>query len=255
MKKLLFIFLLITITASAQKKKTYTIYVNYPDYTLKADVLAEPLKKHAEKEIDYYWYTSNKIIHTRGGYEGKVLNGSYTSFYISGNLKEKGSYKNGMKHGEWTSWFENGNIREIILWKNGLKQGSVKSFDEQGNLLLVSQFKKGLLNGQQLIYEDNKLSSKKKFRRGQEIIPPVKKETKTNKDNSKQDKKSRTKLKTFFHKRKKENPAKSPAINTEKNTPLKKLKSIFRTGKKKQDTAAQNNKKTATIKEDKKNGK
>lgn len=56
-------------------KETYTIYVNYPDYSIKATVSNTVKKIDVKESLLYYWYSSNKILETKGGYEGKILDG------------------------------------------------------------------------------------------------------------------------------------------------------------------------------------
>src|SRR6202012_31644 len=121
-------------------------------------------------DLTYYWYASNKIMQTNGGYAGKVLNGKYTSFYLTGNLKEKGIFKNGVKNGKWVAWYDDGKIKEISVWQKGLKKGYSKEFDTEGELISKVKYKNGKQNGYQIIYSDGKVSDKKKFRNGVEIV-------------------------------------------------------------------------------------
>lgn len=111
---LLLITLVAVNTATAQKKqKPGFMYINFPDYSVKFQVIPNKKTVQASAEHTYYWYASNTIYQTRGGYDGRILNGAYTAFYLSGNLKEKGRFKNGLKHGKWTVWFEDGQLKEI----------------------------------------------------------------------------------------------------------------------------------------------
>ena len=175
--KYLIVLLLFTNTVFGQMKpkETYTIYVNYPDYSIKATVSNNVKKIDVKESLLYYWYSSNKILETEGGYEGKILDGPYTSFYLSSNLKEKGQFKKGLKNGEWITWFEGGKIHEISTWKKGLKCGVFKTFDDKGNLIIESNYADGKLNGYQTEYKDEKVIGKKRFKKGLEIIPKEKK--------------------------------------------------------------------------------
>lgn len=170
-----FIFLISFISNSlfAQKQlgETQTVYINYPDYTVKASILSE-LKKVAIKDtLTYHWYTSNKILKTQGGFDGKLLNGGYTSFYLSNNLREKGNFKNGLKVGTWSTWFENGKLKEISCWKMGVKNGELKQFDEKGNPKLIVNYKNGQLNGDYIQYSKDTILVRKKFKNGHEVTP------------------------------------------------------------------------------------
>jgi hypothetical protein len=257
MKRIFFLLFLLANAALAQKKKTYTVYVNYPDYTLKTDVLSEPLKKHAGKELEYAWYSSNRIMHTKGGYEGKVLDGPYTSFYLSNNLKEKGEYCYGVKQGEWITWYESGTISSITAWRKGQKQGICKSFDEKGELLSEAHYRRGKLSGFQYTYENNKEASRKKFRQGKEVIPKVKKHKDSPIAAQPENHKEESRFKKLFQKKgpeeKKENKkaqeTKKEEVKPAIKTPKKKLFSF--SGKKK---TAENEKPSAAKSKKKKNG-
>jgi hypothetical protein len=168
--------MLFSVSAFAQSKQkgAYTVYLNNPSGSIKAEVLYENSRVKAEDQLLYCWYSSNKIMETRGGYDGRLLSGSYTSFYLSDNLKEKGAYKNGLKNGEWKSWYESGRLKEIVGWKNGIKNGSHLKYDSRGGLVYSAKFKNGKLNGIELVYENDKILTKKKFSGGKEIMPKIK---------------------------------------------------------------------------------
>lgn len=172
MRKFLFLILLITNFSFAQmkQKEISTVYLNYPDYTIKTDILSAKKKIATKENLTYYWFASNKVMETKGGYDGKILSGSYTSFYLSSNLKEKGSFKNGLKNGEWITWYENGKINEIITWRKGIKAGRYKNNDNNGNLISEACYKNDKLNGYQMKYKDGKITEKRKYKNGVEII-------------------------------------------------------------------------------------
>jgi hypothetical protein len=213
-------------------KETYTVYVNYPDYSIKATVSNKVKNIDVDESLLYYWYSSNKIIETKGGYDGKILNGSYTSFYLSSNLKEKGQFKKGIKNGEWITWFEGGKIHEISTWKKGVKSGIYKTFDDKGNKITEADYKNNKLNGCQTEYKDGKVISEKRFKNGLEIIPKEKKDVDKKSDsekpkegikeadskgngNQKVKKTFKEKLKSIFKKKDK----KSTSTNTTKEKP------------------------------------
>jgi len=176
MKRILPCLLVLCSTAYGQlkPKDTYTVNVNYPDYMVKASVLYNNPRLNSKEALTYYWYTSNKIMQTRGGFDGRILDGPYTSYYMSNNLKEKGIFKSGLKNGEWISWFENGQIREISHWKNGLKSGTDKVFGADGKLQTQTDYRNDKIDGYQLSYEGDKISARKKYRKGVEQVAKVK---------------------------------------------------------------------------------
>src|SRR3954463_14354625 len=94
---LLSLCLAVPVCAQDRQKGSYTVYLNNATGSIKAEVVFENKKVKAKEELTYSWYASNKIFETRGGYDGRMLDGPYTSYYLSDNLKEKGVFKNGVK--------------------------------------------------------------------------------------------------------------------------------------------------------------
>lgn len=153
-----------------KQKDVYTVYINYPTYSVKASVSNSAQRIKVKESLTYYWYSSNKIMQTKGDYEGKVIDGPYTSFYLSNSLKEKGEFKNGLKNGKWISWYEDGKINEVTNWKNGERAGVYKKYNPDESLGLLYHYKHDKLNGEQVTYKNNKPDSTKKFRDGTEVI-------------------------------------------------------------------------------------
>lgn len=136
----------------------------------KFEVPIKDLKIKVNNEFTYSWYKSNQIMHTKGGYDGKLLHGSYAEFYLNNNLKEKGTYKKGLKNGEWKLWYENGQLKEIAKYCCGLRQGKMESFDENGILIFEASFKKGKLHGKTISYENGKILEKHNYKKGIEVF-------------------------------------------------------------------------------------
>lgn len=219
------------------KRKSHEITVNSTDAIIKIEVRSKQKKLSPKNNLIYYWYKSNKILATEGGFDGKPLHGKYTSFYFSQNLMEKGLFKNGLKKGEWKTWYENGKTEEIINWKSGIKHGKHVSYNFSGELVAEGNFKKGQLQGIVKSYDRGILLSERKYKKGKEVLPKAKKtkEEKTNKkDKPKKEKNAipkaddnkkkfsfkehlqKIKLKTAAKKSKK-NPAK-PAVKAKQNS-------------------------------------
>jgi MORN repeat variant len=125
-------------------------------------------------DVYYFWYRSREIHNTRGGYEGRLLHGEFTSFYSNNELKEFGEFKNGLKSGIWKEWYTNGELKNITPWINGAINGRLKEYGLNGKLTSVSQFRNNTLNGRQVIYTDSSTVKIKKFRNGKEIIKDAK---------------------------------------------------------------------------------
>lgn len=220
--------------AQREKKQTsYTVYINKSDTLVKADVMAKKPTFSASDDKTYYWYAStNKVIQTMGGYDGKPLHGKYSSFYGSKNLFQKGKFKKGLKTGEWTTWFTNGKINETSRWKNGKKNGKLVLYTETGQPMLMAHFRNDRLHGTMTSYQNGKILNKAKYKHGVQIIhneklPKAKEGKKIKNSNVKQaDKKTFKesfkawfgKVKSKLHKKptqkegkKKENPPTSKA--------------------------------------------
>lgn len=221
----LLLFILITKISSAQlnSKSTYPVYVNYPNYSVKANVLNLKQNIIVKEGLTYYWYAANKIIDTQGGYDGKILMGTYTSFYLSGNLKERGDFKKGLKDREWTTWFENGKIQQIQSWKRGLMTGQSKTFNDIGECVLLQHYKGGKLHGKVISFLNDTIIDIKKYKHGTEIIKKQKIE-KTKKENSEKRKKSVFNFLKSKKKIEKTEPDTSKKMATEVVTPPKKEK-------------------------------
>lgn len=179
MKTSLFILIYIfcAFTASAQrfvepdKMKAFNITVNYPEYTVKTQMLKEPKKMTPDVELTYHWYTAQKIMETKGGFDGKLLHGYYRSFYLNDQLFESGEFKYGIKSGEWKNWYPDGKLKEITNWKNGRKNGKYALYSDYGKLMASGTFKNDLLTGSFTTYDNmGNVSSKRKYKNGKEII-------------------------------------------------------------------------------------
>jgi len=124
MKKILLIgFFLLSISANAQKLPDFgfnKVRLAESDKTILAETAPVNSNPKAKANLFYYWYGANEIHVTQGGFSGKLLNGSYTEFYLNKNLEEQGSFKKGLKNGTWKRWNEDGTLNQVTQWKNGL---------------------------------------------------------------------------------------------------------------------------------------
>lgn len=147
--------ILVSLSAVGQKtvseKKTNELVLNLDGETLNFETLRYSSDFKPNNEKSYWWYKSGKIHETEGGFDGKLLNGSYCVFYLNKALKEKGEFKKGLKHGVWKTWHPNGRLKEVTRWKKGLKHGVFESYDENGDLMVQSKYKKGRLHGKSKI--------------------------------------------------------------------------------------------------------
>jgi len=153
------------------KLKQFNITVNHEDYTVKTQMLSTPKDIKVDNEKTYMWYTSQKIMETKGGFNGKLIHGKYNAFYLNNQLKEQGYVKYGLKHKEWKYWYSDGKLREVINWKNGVKNGTYLLYNDYGQLMAKGNFKNDKLDGKFVTYgPTGSVTDKKKYRNGEEVI-------------------------------------------------------------------------------------
>lgn len=138
MKKIMLLLsLILPCLASAQQVPgfgTNKVRIVQPDKIIEAET--QPLTAPRPKaRLFYYWYSSNQIHSTEGGFSGRLLNGSYNEFYLSRNLKEQGAFDKGLKNGTWKEWAEDGQLIKTTRWKKGvLLPDSTVSFWKRMNI-------------------------------------------------------------------------------------------------------------------------
>lgn len=115
------------------KSNTFTVYINYEEYAVRANVLYEAHKVKTKMGHFYYWYSNNDIKKTDGSFDGKLLHGEYKSFFRNMNLREEGKFNYGLKDGTWKSWYMDGNIHEVSNYKKGKTHGVYRA----ASLLIV----------------------------------------------------------------------------------------------------------------------
>jgi hypothetical protein len=152
-----------------KEQKTFTVYINYDSYSIRAEVLKDPVNIHPHEGCTYYWYSSNDIRSTENGFDGKLLHGEYRSFYRDLNLKEQGAFSKGLKTGIWKTWFPGGKIHEIIQYKDGNKNGVMQTFSETGYLESETDYKNGKINGKEVLYKEGKQDTILKYKNGQPV--------------------------------------------------------------------------------------
>lgn len=184
------------------KLKQFNITVNHEDCTIKTQMLCENKRITPNPELAYLWYSTQKIIETKGGFDGKLLHGYYRSFYLNDQLKEQGQLKYGLKNGKWKYWYSDGKIKEAITWRNGKKHGEYYLYNDYGQLMAKGSFKYNKLHGKFYTYGLNGIiTEKKKYKNGEEIIPKVKTERitpeqkRSKKESSKKEQKDKQKIK------------------------------------------------------------
>jgi len=122
----------------------------------RADTSYEFYARIPEKKVsvhpakNYFWYRPDTILMTKGGYSGRILDGSYKEYFPDKNLKVKGQFAKGLKEGEWTFWHPNGQMREVEHWKAGVREGLIIKYNNQGAKIAQEFYKNDLRRGMQL---------------------------------------------------------------------------------------------------------
>jgi hypothetical protein len=162
---------------SQADQRNYLVTVNQDRSTIKAEIYNGDKRPEAEVEKQYAWYAYRKILLTSGGYEGKLLNGSYSEFYLNDQLLAKGKFKMGLKTKEWRYWYPDGTLKEIITWNRGVKHGSYALYNDYGKIVAKGRFKHNKLHAKFYTYSlEGKVISRKRYRNGNEVLEKMKAE-------------------------------------------------------------------------------
>lgn len=148
--KIAVFFCLIAAFAAAQKMPdggVNRVRISGSEKTILAEIQSADTWAPVDPHKTYYWYSSNTVHSTQGGYSGKLLNGSYTEYYLNKNLKEQGMFKNGLKTGTWKNWNEKGNLLSIVNWDAGIKSGKFELLDDGGVLKTSGSYRNNELDG------------------------------------------------------------------------------------------------------------
>lgn len=131
---------------------THKVIVNQVDRSVVAYV--KPVKSISlDNDKRYYWFSTNQINSTQGGFSGKLLNGDYKEFYMNKQLRESGYLNKGLKVGIWKNWDEEGNLKDDYNWTSGEKNGIYHKYDSVGKMQESGRYKNDLLHGKQKIYD------------------------------------------------------------------------------------------------------
>ncbi len=166
---LILIFMFSALSAAAQKIPDYglnKVRITAEDKTIQAEI--KPVSSEPEPETDrqYYWYSSNHIHFTQGGFSGRLLNGKYIAYYLNKNIEEEGIFDKGLKKGIWKNWDNTGNLMQSYSWKKGWKEGNYSLFDEHGNLKETGRYHNNLLNGKVIAFGSKGQSSTVYYKNG-----------------------------------------------------------------------------------------
>jgi hypothetical protein len=200
------------------KQKQFNITVNYEDYTVKTQMLSANKEIKISNDKTYLWYGSQKIMETKGGFDGRLIHGKYNAFYLNNQLKEQGMIKYGLKNKEWKYWYPDGKLKEIITWKNGVKNGHYELYNDNGQLMAKGNFRNDKLHGKFFTYGlGGKVTEKKAYKNGDEVIVPLKEKKESSPDKeAKKKKKEKAPAEEKRKEEKKEKPSKKDRKKSDK---------------------------------------
>ncbi len=113
-------------------------------------------KKNNLIQVDYYSQNQQKlnqkkylkkvlIEESNFNYKSKkmIYNGSYTSYYKKGNIKQSMVYESGKINGKYEYYYPSGSIKVQGLLINNEPDGDYKEYSEKGDLVLYYIYNKG----------------------------------------------------------------------------------------------------------------
>jgi hypothetical protein len=136
------------------------VTINYDDSMAIVQVYTLPKKVKVEDNKRYYWYYLNELHCNLGGYQGKLLHGSFILLDSKNNMISKGYIKEGVKDGVWKKWYPNGNIREIRFYDEGIKDGTHVFYNINGSQSRQEKYKKGELQIKEQYQKSKKSESR-----------------------------------------------------------------------------------------------
>lgn len=133
-----------------------SVFVKNVTETIRAELLSydsRPIRIRSDRF--YYWFKAQKILHTQGGFGGRVLDGKYTAYFPDNNLKETGYFRAGLKIGKWQCWFVNGQLMEETSWRRGLKSGNYIKYNTDKLIELKGKYRKDKFFGKKFKYSED----------------------------------------------------------------------------------------------------
>jgi hypothetical protein len=144
----IFVFLLLPVFGFAQQMPASgfdKVHIIADGLNIQAEILPVSDAPELCNDRFYFWYSSNTIHSTQGGFSGRLLNGSYKEYFPNKNLKEEGVFKEGLKEGIWKTWNESGNLIRQYTWKKGLRSGKYFLCNEKGYITETGTYKNNML--------------------------------------------------------------------------------------------------------------
>ena len=166
---IVFISLLVTVSASAQRKSKDTLVRffdgNLESTTKKKAVFAGVIVRDVAGWNCLIYDDSMRII-VRGKYadeECKVKEGWFMYYYADGKHASGGRYTNNFRNDNWKAWHENGQLKDSVFYYMGTIQGPAKSYHNNGTLASEGNYVMGQYDGAWTFYHENGQPSTKEL--------------------------------------------------------------------------------------------
>jgi antitoxin component YwqK of YwqJK toxin-antitoxin module len=99
-----------------------------------------------------------------------VRQGTYKSYFTSGQLKEYATYVDGQEEGIVQQWFANGHPYLLYTVRDGLRQGTAVRWYSNGLVASLENFKNGLEDGRATyFYADGRVQCEIMFEGGEVV--------------------------------------------------------------------------------------
>lgn len=185
MKKILILFVLLSVTGVSKAQDTITIYYNKDwkeinnkeqaafyrrafldenklwvafDYYISGKIQmlgSYSNKKMTTKHGNFVYYFENGNKSEEGKYIDGNLEGEWTVYYDNGKKKRQGVYKENKGNGYWTYWFENGEKKSEGVYASDIKNGNWIYYHENGKKKSEGNMTNDKVNGKWTFWFDN----------------------------------------------------------------------------------------------------
>jgi len=147
-----FYLLIIILFVACGVKPEYLQNKKIQTESFKEDLTVVTKGSHVSSYRTYYWYKSNEVHQSKGGYGGELLHDNYTKYFITNELQEQGDFVFGLKDGEWKEWYKNGKLKEVTNWEKGQQHGGYWFYNEKGELITKGKYLHGAKKGRWINY-------------------------------------------------------------------------------------------------------
>ena len=154
------------------------------EYNEEGQLLAEGLFKKEKRDSIWTFYTGDKILLQREGYQNGIKHGESILYYENGKVAERKTYVNDQLQGPWTQAYDDGTPKAKGNYKNDLLDGEVLYYGLTGKLAAKGMMVNGLKEGVWYFFDlDGKLERKATYHQGREKLPPGAKPAQAEEDN------------------------------------------------------------------------